>query len=170
MSDAAPASTTARDAEAGETRGGRGDGGTRARGKDATATRRRMYDERDVKGKLSFFVSLWIACVSRVTPQIALAGAVGAGAQWLKLSACDESERYSTTCRYAFNIEAHYAVSAVLSFLLVFRAVQAFRRFEDGKVAMIDVKDALRNLASVTDVEAREPASGSIASMFLEQR
>ena len=79
MSDAAPASTTARDAEAGETRGGRGDGGTRARGKDATATRRRMYDERDVKGKLSFFVSLWIACVSRVTPQIALAGAVGAG-------------------------------------------------------------------------------------------
>ena len=111
-------------------------------------------------------VSLWMACVSRVTPQIALAGVVGAGAQWLKLSACDETQRYSTTCRYAFTIEAHYAVSAVLSFLLVFRAVQAFRRFEDGKVAMIDVKDALRNLASVTDVEAREPASGSIASMF----
>ena len=80
----------------------REDGGER--GKGATATRRRAYDEREiVEGRLGFLVSLWMACVSRVTPQIALAGAVGAGAQWLKLSACDETERYSTTCRYAFN-------------------------------------------------------------------
>ena len=165
--DAAPATTTTRDGEATTRWIGRGEtreeGGER--GKGATATRR-ARDARDLERRLGFLVSLWMACVSRVTPQIALAGVVGAGAQWLKLSACDETQRYSTTCRYAFTIEAHYAVSAVLSFLLVFRAVQAFRRFEDGKFAMIDVKDALRNLASVTDVEAREPASGSIASMF----
>ena len=122
--DAAPATTTTRDGEATMRWIGRGE--TREegdeRGKGATATRR-ARDARDLERRLGFLVSLWMACVSRVTPQIALAGVVGAGAQWLKLSACDETQRYSTTCRYAFTIEAHYAVSAVLSFLLVFRAV-----------------------------------------------
>lgn len=101
----------------------------------------------------AFVVALWFTCAWRVAPQIVLAGAVGAGAQWLKVTACDESLRYSTECRYAFAIDAHLVTSVVLSFLLVFRARQAFTRFDDGKQAMVNVKEALRNVFAVVDVE-----------------
>ena len=78
--DAAPATTTTRDGEATTRWIGRGEtreeGGER--GKGATATRR-ARDARDLERRLGFLVSLWMACVSRVTPQIALAGVVGAG-------------------------------------------------------------------------------------------
>ena len=62
----------------------------------------------------AFVVALWFTCAWRVAPQIVLAGAVGAGAQWLKATACDESLRYSTECRYAFAIDAHLVTSVVL--------------------------------------------------------
>lgn len=106
-------------------------------------------------GTLTMVAHLSIASVSRVSPQVVLAGVVGAGAQWLKISRCDASERYSTTCRYAFGIEAHVIVSAVLSFLLVFRAVQAFSRYEDGKEALMEMKEALRNVAAVAECESK---------------
>ena len=41
-----------------------------------------LYELSDVKGRVSFILALWVSCASRVSPQIALAGCVGAAAQW----------------------------------------------------------------------------------------
>lgn len=133
---------------------------TRETGGERTRRRReartRMEKARAMPGKAWVAFQLWTACALTVLPQIVLGGLVGAGAQWLKVAMCDASQRYSTTCRYAFSIDGHLAVSAALSFLLVFRAVQAFRRFEDGKEALAQVKEALRNLAAVVECESSD--------------
>jgi len=112
-----------------------------------------LYELGDVKGRVSFVLALWVSCASRVSPQIALAACVGAAAQWLKLSRCDESLRYSTVCRYSFAIDAHLVVGFVISFLLVFRSLQAFRRYEEAKEALIAVKESLRNVVGTVETE-----------------
>lgn len=104
-------------------------------------------------------VVLWFVCARRVTPQILLAGLTGAGAQWLKRRACDDSQRYSSECAYALPIDAHAAVGVILSFLLVFRVVQAFRRYEDAKEALIDIKCSMRSCFALADVELADAGS-----------
>ena len=91
-------------------------------------------------------------------------GGVGAAAQWLKLSKCDESLRYSTVCRYSFAIDAHLLVGFVISFLLVFRSLQAFRRYEEAKEALIAVKESLRNVVGAVETEG-ENAEGMREAM-----
>ena len=104
---------------------------------------------------------LWFVCARRVMPQILLAGLTGAGAQWLKRRACDDSQRYSSECAYALPIDAHAAVGVILSFLLVFRVVQAFRRYEDAKQALIDIKCSMRSCFALADVELADAGSKS---------
>lgn len=157
-----------------ESTGERGAEAPRARGDDGTRRRasgRRLdremsalYELSDVKGRVSFILALWVSCASRVSPQIALAGCVGAAAQWLKLSKCDESLRYSTVCRYSFAIDAHLLVGFVISFLLVFRSLQAFRRYEEAKEALIAVKESLRNVVGTVETEG-ENAEGMREAM-----
>ena len=91
-------------------------------------------------------------------------GGVGAVAQWLKLSKCGESLRYSTVCRYSFAIDAHLLVGFVISFLLVFRSLQAFRRYEEAKEALIAVKESLRNVVGTVETEG-ENAEGMREAM-----
>ena len=67
-------------------------------------------------------------------------------------------------CRYSFAIDAHLLVGFVISFLLVFRSLQAFRRYEEAKEALIAVKESLRNVVGTVETEG-ENAEGMREAM-----
>jgi len=72
-----------------------------------------------------------------------LKGKTNRGTLWCTPSSSSPCPR---ECDVTFNLDGHLGVSVVLSFLLVFRADLAYKRFEQGKRALGDTHSGLRNL------------------------
>ena len=82
----------------------------------------------------------------KTVPQIVLAALVGLFANLTKIIYCGEGVATNEECDVTFNLDGHLGVSVVLSFLLVFRADLAWKRYEQGKAALGAVHGGVRNL------------------------
>jgi len=82
----------------------------------------------------------------KTVPQIVLAAVAGLFANVAKIAYCGEGVTSNEECDVTFNLDGHLGVSVVLSFLLVFRADLAWKRYESGKAALGAVHGGIRNL------------------------
>jgi predicted membrane chloride channel (bestrophin family) len=96
--------------------------------------------------------------VPRVVPQVIAAALVGLVANVVKIRQCGEDITDDTECDVTFNLDGHLGVSVVLSFLLVFRADLAWKRYEQGKAALGAVHGGIRNLNVAAAVFLRRRA------------
>jgi predicted membrane chloride channel (bestrophin family) len=94
----------------------------------------------------------------KIVPQIVLAAIAGLCANVAKIVYCGEGVTSNEECDVTFNLDGHLGVSVVLSFLLVFRADLAWKRYEQGKAALGAVHGGIRNLNVAAAVFLRRRA------------
>ena len=94
----------------------------------------------------------------KTVPQIVLAAIAGLCANVAKIVYCGEGVTSNEECDVTFNLDGHLGVSVVLSFLLVFRADLAWKRYEQGKAALGAVHGGIRNLNVAAAVFLRRRA------------
>ena len=94
----------------------------------------------------------------KTVPQIVLAAVAGLCANVAKIAYCGEGVETNEECDVTFNLDGHLGVSVVLSFLLVFRADLAWKRYEQGKAALGAVHGGIRNLNVAAAVFLRRRA------------
>ena len=99
----------------------------------------------------------------KTVPQIVLAAVAGLCANVAKIVYCGEGVKANEECDVTFNLDGHLGVSVVLSFLLVFRADLAWKRYEQGKAALGAVHGGIRNL-NVAAAVFLQPGGGDASS------
>ena len=104
----------------------------------------------------------------KTVPQIVLAAVAGLFANVAKIAYCGEGVTSNEECDVTFNLDGHLGVSVVLSFLLVFRADLAWKRYESGKAALGAVHGGIRNLnvAAAVFLRRRVKARGDETADF----
>jgi hypothetical protein len=114
-------------------------------------------------GTFTFFTEIFKlkgTILFKTVPQIVCAALVGLFANVVKLVYCGENVTTNEECDVTFNLDGHLGVSVVLSFLLVFRADLAWKRYEQGKAALGAVHGGIRNLNVAAAVFLR-PKNGT---------
>mmetsp|Transcript_11357 Transcript_11357/g.13423 ORF Transcript_11357/g.13423 Transcript_11357/m.13423 type:complete len:2088 (+) Transcript_11357:378-6641(+) len=82
----------------------------------------------------------------KIVPQLILACIMGIAAQGLKMAMCGPDVVQAYECAVTFSPTAHLIVGMVTGFLLVFRTNIAYYRFYEGKKALGQAYNAIRNI------------------------
>jgi predicted membrane chloride channel (bestrophin family) len=96
----------------------------------------------------------------RVVPQVLLAAAIGAVANWAKVHMCGADVKLSSECSVTFHTEAHAICGAIIGFLLVFCANIAYLRYYEARSAVGDIYHGLRNMNIEFASFLRAPIAG----------